>query len=126
MILQTMPLGVGIEKFYFMNGLAVPHSDVDVQGKSHHWSSAKNFGHYDPELWQASAFVQLVGRGKRCQLVADPDATIRTLLHPFIKKNDLKGTSVYIGRKVGCRVFALGSLQAQTVFILANLLICFW
>ena len=73
-------------KFYFMHGLVVPHSDVDVQGTSHCWSCTKHFGHYDPDLWQLSAFRQLEGSGKRCQPVVERSP----------EQNDLKGINVYM------------------------------
>ena len=44
--------------------LVVPHSDVDVQRKSHCWSSSKHLGHHATELLQVSALGQLEGRDK--------------------------------------------------------------
>ena len=40
--------------------LVAPHSDMDLQGTSHCWSSSKQLGHYDSELLQVSAFGRLL------------------------------------------------------------------
>ena len=66
--------------------LVVPHSDVDVQGTSHCWSSSKHLGHYVAKFLQVSAIGQLEGRGKGCEPVGKSDATVRFLLHRIMNK----------------------------------------
>ena len=55
--------------------LVIPHSDVDVQGTSHCWSSSKHLGHYVTKLFQVSTIGQLEGRGKGCEPVVEPVST---------------------------------------------------
>ena len=66
--------------------LVVPHSDVDVQGTSHCWSSSKHLGHHATELLQVSAFGQLEGRDRGCEPLGQSDATVRILLHRIMNK----------------------------------------
>ena len=46
--------------------LVVPHSDVDVQGTSHCWSSSKHLGHYATELLQVYWWQGMRTGGQIC------------------------------------------------------------